>query len=71
MALDVAATKEAMNDEGVHHCAWWISGPQQLDDDLTKGVGCNGLLAAVMETNSWSLVTMDEVREKRAAKGSG
>ena len=68
VALGVAAMKESMNDEELRHCARWIPGPQQLADDLTKHTKCNGLLDAVMETSTWSLVQTDEVREKRGAK---
>ena len=66
--MGVAAMKESMNDEELHHFAQWISGARQLADDLTKHTRCNGLLTAVTETNTWSLVETDEVREKRAAK---
>ena len=67
VALDVAAMKEAMDDDDLNHLARWIPGPQQLADDLTKATG-NGLLALVMETNCWSLVETAEVRAMRARK---
>ena len=64
VAIDVAALRETLRQDGYAAAARWLPGPQHLADGLTKKYG-SGVLEAVMENCRWSLVETEDVREAR------
>ena len=70
LAIDIAAMKQALFEDGGNRLVRWVPGHDHVADDLTKLMGNGRLMAAVSE-NQWSLRDTPEakaLREDAAAR---
>ena len=54
LAIDIAAMKQALFEDGGNRLVRWVPGNDHIADDLTKLMG-NGRLMMAISENSWSL----------------
>jgi hypothetical protein len=65
VAIDVAVLREALLEPESNSYMRWVPGPQMVSDGLTKLQG-NGVLEAIMNEGTWSLVENEELVALRA-----
>ena len=65
LAIDIAAMKQALFEDGGSRMVRWVPGHEHVADDLTKLIG-NGRLAEVLSQNLWSLKDNDQAKELRS-----
>ena len=65
LAIDIAAMKQALAEDGGNRIIRWVPGEELLADDLTKLVGNQKLMQA-MSSARWALRDTDVARKLRA-----
>ena len=65
LAIDIAAFKQALYEDGASRLTRWVPGHEQVADDLTKLMG-NGKLTDILFQNMWSLKDNEEAKLLRA-----
>ena len=64
LAIDIAAMKQALQEDGAGRLVRWVPGEELIADDLTKLTG-NGKLMQVLATAMWALKDTDAARKLR------
>ena len=64
LAIDIAAMKQALQEDGASRLVRWVPGEELIADDLTKLSG-NGKLMNVLATARWALKDTDYARKLR------
>ena len=64
LAIDIAAMKQALQEDGAGRLVRWVPGEELIADDLTKLTG-NGKLMQVLATAMWVLKDTDAARKLR------
>ena len=65
LAIDVAAMRQALQEDGASRLVRWVPGEEIIADDLTKLAG-NGRLMRVMSLGSWALKDTESAKKLRA-----
>ena len=64
LAIDIAAMKQALFEDGGNRLVRWVPGNDHVADDLTKLIG-NGRLMKAVSDNEWSLRDTAEAKALR------
>ena len=64
LAIDIAAMKQALYEDGASRMVRWVPGEELISDDLTKLAG-NGKLATVLSRATWALKDTDAAKRLR------
>ncbi|CAK9016095.1 unnamed protein product [Durusdinium trenchii] len=65
LAIDVAAMRQALQEDGASRMVRWVPGEEIIADDLTKLAG-NGRLMKVMAMGSWALKDTEAAKKLRS-----